>query len=212
MKISIPKPCHENWDQMTPAEKGKFCGICSKNVTDLTAMSDDQILNELQSNSNICVIANDSQLNRNLEYSFINSLFSKFALGVMLTSAGIVSINAQQKGNQQSTKGEVTHISSSNDTNNVRVMGKIAMPPKKDTVKMPIRLGTMAVNPDKTKANPIYVLDGIIVDEKKIKDLKPANIKKVEVLKKNKATDLYGEKAKDGVIIITSKKKKQKFL
>ncbi|WP_312322329.1 hypothetical protein [Soonwooa sp.] len=208
MKISIPKPCHENWDQMTPAEKGKYCGICSKNVTDLTTMSDDQILNELQSNTDICVVANHSQMNRNLEYSFINSLFSKFALGVILTSAGIVSINAQQKENQQTTKGKVTHISANKDTNNVRVMGKMAyIPPKKDTIRKPFRLGKIAAYPNKDKANPIYVLDGIIVDEKKVKDLKPSNIEKIEVLKDEKAKNKYGEKAKDGVIVITSKKK-----
>ncbi|MFW2135941.1 hypothetical protein ACK2M7_06625 [Chryseobacterium sp. TY4] len=208
MKIYIPKPCHENWDNMTPAEKGKFCSICNKNVTDLTTMTDDQILNELQFNTDICVIANNSQMNRNLEYSFINSLFSKFALGVILTSAGIVSINAQQKGNQQNTKGEATHISSHKDTNNVRVMGKMAyIPPRKDTIRKPFRLGKIGTYPNKNKANPIYVLDGIIVDDKKVKDLKPSNIEKVEVLKAETAKHKYGEKAKYGVIVITSKKK-----
>jgi len=39
MKLSIPKPCHENWNEMTPTEKGRFCGSCQKEVTDFTNMT-----------------------------------------------------------------------------------------------------------------------------------------------------------------------------
>lgn len=32
MKISIPKPCNENWNEMTPDQQGAFCKVCSKVV------------------------------------------------------------------------------------------------------------------------------------------------------------------------------------
>jgi len=41
--LSIPKPCHENWEQMTPAEQGRFFGACQKTVVDFTHMSDREL-------------------------------------------------------------------------------------------------------------------------------------------------------------------------
>ena len=41
----IPEPCHENWDNMTPQDKGRFCASCSKQVVDFSLMSDQQVLN-----------------------------------------------------------------------------------------------------------------------------------------------------------------------
>jgi hypothetical protein len=45
--IYIPKPCHENWDKMTPAQQGKFCSACNKQVVDFSLMTDNQVLNFL---------------------------------------------------------------------------------------------------------------------------------------------------------------------
>lgn len=42
-KITIPKPCHEKWDDMAPQGQGAFCGQCSKVVVDFTAMTDEEV-------------------------------------------------------------------------------------------------------------------------------------------------------------------------
>ncbi|MXN93035.1 hypothetical protein GR160_17550 [Flavobacterium sp. Sd200] len=42
-KLSIPTPCHESWEDMTPNAQGKFCGQCQKTVTDFSGMTNDQI-------------------------------------------------------------------------------------------------------------------------------------------------------------------------
>lgn len=42
-KITIPKPCYENWSSMTPKVKGRFCSLCSKTVIDFTKQSEKEI-------------------------------------------------------------------------------------------------------------------------------------------------------------------------
>ena len=42
--IKVADPCHENWNNMTPKEQGRFCGSCQKVVVDFTAMSDKEML------------------------------------------------------------------------------------------------------------------------------------------------------------------------
>lgn len=41
--ISIPKPCHENWDAMHPREQGRHCDACDKTVIDFTGKSEKEI-------------------------------------------------------------------------------------------------------------------------------------------------------------------------
>jgi hypothetical protein len=45
MKLSIPEPCNENWNEMTTTQKGKFCGSCQKDVIDFSKMNKTEIKN-----------------------------------------------------------------------------------------------------------------------------------------------------------------------
>jgi len=44
LQLTIPKPCHENWEAMTPVPEGNFCGSCKKTVIDFTRFSDTELL------------------------------------------------------------------------------------------------------------------------------------------------------------------------
>lgn len=41
--FSIPKPCSENWSEMTPTQKGAFCQKCALEVNDVSEMTNRQI-------------------------------------------------------------------------------------------------------------------------------------------------------------------------
>lgn len=53
--------------------------------------------------------------------------------------------------------------------------------------------------------NPVYIVDGVPVKETDVKNLKPEEISKVNVLKDAAATALYGNRAANGAIIINTK-------
>ena len=53
---------------------------------------------------------------------------------------------------------------------------------------------------------PYVIVDGKPIDGAKLKDIDPKTIDHMEVLKSQEAVKKYGEKAKDGVIVITTKK------
>jgi len=63
MKISIPQPCHENWNEMLPEEKGRFCLSCQKCVLDFTQLSDEEIITNIPK-SNQCGRFSNQQLER----------------------------------------------------------------------------------------------------------------------------------------------------
>jgi hypothetical protein len=61
----IPAPCHENWDNMTPEGRGRFCASCSKQVVDFSLMSDQQVLNHFKNTTGkVCGRFADDQLQR----------------------------------------------------------------------------------------------------------------------------------------------------
>lgn len=73
MKLSIPKPCSENWNEMTPTEKGRFCSVCERNLIDFTHFSDDELLRFVKNNKHkICGRFSKNQLDRKLESTAIS--------------------------------------------------------------------------------------------------------------------------------------------
>jgi hypothetical protein len=52
IQITIPTPCHEDWDRMSPKEKGRFCDKCSKTVQDFSTQTPAEIQQYLLEHSN----------------------------------------------------------------------------------------------------------------------------------------------------------------
>lgn len=66
IQISIPTPCHENWQDMKPVERGRFCDSCQKKVRDFTASPDKVIMEVFAKDSRLCGRFRVDQLERNL--------------------------------------------------------------------------------------------------------------------------------------------------
>ncbi|MGZ3863510.1 MAG: hypothetical protein ACXVPN_08820 [Bacteroidia bacterium] len=77
MKLSINEPCHEDWNGMTPNNKGAFCHSCAKDVVDFSKMGTAQIKNffsKREESGKICGRFKENQLQ---ELSF-DDFFSRF--------------------------------------------------------------------------------------------------------------------------------------
>lgn len=85
-EISIPTPCHENWENMTSEEKGRFCTVCNKTVHDFSHSNLEQInavLQEKQGES-ICVRLSKKQLEKPTFAVRVTKALRYFALALAL--------------------------------------------------------------------------------------------------------------------------------
>jgi TonB-dependent SusC/RagA subfamily outer membrane receptor len=66
IQLNIPEPCHEDWQNMTPTEQGRFCNACAKQVVDFSMMTDTQVLNYFlnKKEEKVCGRADPDQLDR----------------------------------------------------------------------------------------------------------------------------------------------------
>lgn len=69
------------------------------------------------------------------------------------------------------------------------------------------------INQNATQQNlptPLFILDDVEMASNDLGTLKSEDIESIDVLKEKKAVEPYGEKGKNGVVIITTKKYKEK--
>jgi hypothetical protein len=140
-KISIPTPCHEDWNQMTGTTTGRFCGSCAKNVVDFTAMMPTEIQQYFTANKgqNICGRFKNEQLEtlviqvpssvlysqKSFHKAFLMALF--IAMGTSLFSC------KDGNGNSQNI-GEVVVVDTLNKNSETK---GVLLPPEKDTIAVP---------------------------------------------------------------------------
>jgi hypothetical protein len=139
--FDIPEPCHEGWENMQPAEKGRYCSSCEKVVVDFTRMTDGELLRYMQSaTASVCGRMTESQLSRAMHLPVERNapVFSLRALvlGTALSAFTALDASAQQK------------------------VGKIAPPPQQED-RCPMIIGEMVSTPV-TPAGELQKLHGFI--------------------------------------------------
>lgn len=86
--IRIPEPCNENWDKMTPSEKGKHCAVCEKEVIDFTAHTKEQLYKQVTSGSNMCGRFRQDQLNTRISlHRNPGRSFAQYAASLLVPAA-----------------------------------------------------------------------------------------------------------------------------
>jgi hypothetical protein len=66
-RITLDKPCSQNWDALPNRGEGKFCEHCSKTLLDFTSLSDEELFRKIRTASaNVCGRVSPHQLNRNM--------------------------------------------------------------------------------------------------------------------------------------------------
>lgn len=83
--LTIPRPCHENWESFRPVEGGRHCGSCQKVVIDFTSMTEEQIITYFKSfPKNTCGRFRSDQLH---SYNSTSpSPQRKWAFGALITA------------------------------------------------------------------------------------------------------------------------------
>ncbi|HEV7782273.1 MAG TPA: carboxypeptidase-like regulatory domain-containing protein [Chitinophagaceae bacterium] len=128
IQLTIAEPCHENWDAMSPVDKGKFCGSCQKQVVDFSNMSDRQVAEFFKkpSTGSVCGRFMTDQLDRPMEIPRKRIPWLKYFFQIAIP-AFLMSI----KASGQRTPGQlnVTTVSTGvKDKPGYRTMGMVARP------------------------------------------------------------------------------------
>jgi hypothetical protein len=94
IKISIPEPCAQKWDEMQPDNNGRFCSSCEKTVVDFTKMDDEGFVAYFQNIKNIpCGRLTERQLSLDIPFKSKPLLpfgkMSKYIAASMITVAAL---------------------------------------------------------------------------------------------------------------------------
>jgi hypothetical protein len=101
--LTIPQPCQQAWEEMTPDANGRFCSNCNKTVMDFTNLSDEELLAMIrQSTTKVCGRFQTSQLDRPLYYAQKQHQ-STLLPAVMITSALVAGVAANSTARSTDT-------------------------------------------------------------------------------------------------------------
>jgi hypothetical protein len=124
-QFSIPKPCHEDWNKMSPQEKGRFCDKCSKTVHDFSSQSQNEIQEYLKvhEHEKICGHFRNNQLKKPIRVEIMyRSFFNRLSLSQAFILSLLIVFGT-------------TLLSCKTHTNDIVGEINLTSPVKKDSIK-----------------------------------------------------------------------------
>ena len=111
IQISVPTPCHEDWNKMTPQEQGRFCSSCQKCVVDFTEFTDEQLYQFFKNyNGGVCGHFSALQLTREIyaPYTLKKRTYKWLSsIGISIFLANFWPTNSVAQGTQGGIYGTV---------------------------------------------------------------------------------------------------------
>jgi hypothetical protein len=172
IQLTIPEPCQENWDKMTPVDKGRFCGSCQKQVVDFSNMSDREVAHFFKkpSTGSVCGRFMQDQLNRDIEIPKKRLPWVKYFFQITLPAflfsyrakaqGSVVLFKAQKCDVPIIVRGQVlAEEKKENPTDTIMVSGKIT-----DVNGTPLPYASVVIKGTK---------EGVVANEKGIFTIKP---------------------------------------
>lgn len=218
LQLSIPEPCHENWQAMTPTQQGRFCNSCAKEVIDFSMMTDTEVLNYFTTltHEKVCGRALPAQLDRAITrpkepkkrlfwyWNYIVMFLMFFGKGNAAKAQGCI---------QTVTTEQINAIKNTNvkDALSGKVAGAIvgsnsnAIAGKETVVRL------FSMNVIREGKGAIYVVDGVIQTNGS-DNINSYDVEDYSVLQGPAAVVIFGQDASEGAVIITTKKQKEKTL
>lgn len=138
---------------------------------------------------------------------FLTTLFFVISVAYTLKAQELI----QELQTPVQNNGKLERMEDSQKKSNIKLQKKVTIAEINATDKVPANTEKPDFKTKKFEAKekqPLYIVDGKEISEDSfIKNVKAENIEQVETLKGESAIKAYGEKGKNGAIVITTKKK-----
>ncbi len=130
LKLEIENPCTENWDQMMPDEKGRFCLSCTKQVVDFSKMTDQELIRFFKQNraTEVCGQLSAHQLNQELIEPPRRRWLLPYFLRVTLPAMLLINRAEAQQASLSGDTTVVRRVSETADMKQLRLLAADSAP------------------------------------------------------------------------------------
>lgn len=189
LQLTIPKPCHENWNKMQPEEKGRFCQSCAKTVIDFTKSSEAEISKYFHENNSkkTCGRFKKEQL-KSITIEIPETLiykptsFRKAFLLALFITMGTTLFSCKDQNNTVHRLGEIVVVEDSISN-------------KKDTLVYVVNKADSLIGKGKVKCEPIIpiapidLIGEVLIEPEKKEEIVMGDV--MEVPLENKIPEIY---------------------